>query len=340
MQHSVNAAHKALAEGGSVKVGKKGNLEVTGRTFVGRTVRHLKIRVFPDKVCQQNHVVIAALNRMIQEDFGPDHQLDIKATVTSAASHRRFLQSIINSVSDIRADTGYAAANSTGDEALNTLKHGFASSITAQKLGGGQPGSPAVETENSRSQLFFYNRTMDDLFHRFPKLRYIPVIKTLKLDKPYRDTLQGQYNRNNRSIYLGSMPVKKASREARQLSLTGKVTPRQNFSGLLYHEYAHHLSLHVVPKKRWLPKLVEAARVGGTKISIKRNIFGPETFDQQTTRIIASSVSSYATTNVEEFAAEVLSWYMNPEYGNSVARMPDFLENWVRDCFPMLDTES
>ncbi len=51
-------------------------------------------------------------------------------------------------------------------------------------------------------------------------------------------------------------------------------------------------------------------------------------------------VSQYAANNIYEFAAEVLSWYMNPEYGKSVPAMPDYLENWVRECFPMLDTES
>lgn len=340
LQHSVNAAHKAIVKGGSVKVGKTGNLEVTGKTFIGRAIRHLKIRLFPDKVCQQNHVVIAALNRKIWEDFGPDHQLNIKATVTSAASHRRFLQSIINSVSNIRADSGYAAANSTRDEALNTLKHGFASKITAQKLRQEQPGPPGVETENSRLQLFLYNQAMDDLFHRYPKLRYIPAIKILKLDKPYKDTLMAQYYRYNSSIYLGSTPLDKASREVRQISLAGNLTPKQDFSGIIHHEYAHHLSLHVVPRKRWLPGLVDALREGGMKTHIKRNIFGPETFDQHTAGRIANSVSKYAATDVDEFAAEVLSWYMNPEYGKTVAPMPDFLENWVRECFPMLSTES
>ena len=167
LQHSVNAAHKAIVKGGSVKVGKRGDLEVMGTTFVGRTVRHLKIRIFPDKVCQQNHVVIAALNRKIQEEFGPDHQLNIKATVTSAASHRRFLQSIINSVGDIRGNSGYAAIDSTRDEAQNTLKHGFASKVTAQKLRRGQ-GSPGVETENSRLQLLCTTRPWTIYFVPLP----------------------------------------------------------------------------------------------------------------------------------------------------------------------------
>ena len=74
------------------------------------------------------------------------------------------------------------------------------------------------------------------------------------------------------------------------------------------------------------------------KAKIKKNAGSRMTFDQQTTEKIANSVSTYAATNVNEFAAEVLSWYMNPEYGKSAATMPDFLENWIRECFPMLET--
>ena len=169
LQHSVSVAHQALEKGGSVKVGRKGNLEVTGGTFFGRVVRYLKIRLFPDKVRQQNHAVIAALNKTISKEFGTDHQLNIGTVISSAESKQRFLKSIINSVSDIRAGSEYTPAQSTEGEVRNTFKFGFAGNIRAQKSRQGQSRSSRGETVTAREQLFWYNRTMGDLHNALSK---------------------------------------------------------------------------------------------------------------------------------------------------------------------------
>ena len=339
LQHSVSVAHQALEKGGSVKVGRKGNLEVTGGTFFGRVVRYLKIRLFPDKVRQQNHAVIAALNKTISKEFGTDRQLNIGTVISSAESKQRFLKSIINSVSDIRAGSEYTPAQSTEGEVRNTFKFGFAGNIRAQKSRQGQSRSSRGETVTAREQLFWYNRTMGDLHNRFPKLRNTPAIKTFKLDMPSRDKeVFASYERRNRSMELASFPLKKASKLALRNSQSGYLTPKQDFSGLIHHEYAHHLSLLVVPEKLWIPKLVEALKAGGMSHTRIKNVGGKPAFNKETAEKIVKTVGKYAATDAHEFAAEIISWYMNPEYGKSVATMPDYLENWVKECFPMLDT--
>ena len=117
----------------------------------------------------------------------------------------------------------------------------------------------------------------------------------------------------------------------------GYLTPKQDFSGFIHHEYAHHLINRIVPEKQWVPKLVEALKLGGLSNASIRFVDGVPQFAQETADRIAKSVSGYAAKNARECAAEVLSWYMNPEYGKSVAPMPGYLEHWVRECFPMLE---
>ena len=339
LQDSVRAAHEALEKGGSVKLGRRGDLVMTGGTFRGRVVRYFKIRFFQDTVRRQNHAVIAALNNKVCMEFGTERQLKIKATVTSTESYKRFLKSIIHAVSDLRAATEYAPADSIEEEIRNAVKFGFAGSIAAQKSGQGAPGSPIGATVTAKEQLFWYNRTMHELFDRYPELRDLPAITSLDLDVPVKNEGPACYLKSSQTMMLYSHPVPKVSKEMLLSHESGYLTPKQDFSGLIHHEYAHHLSRRVVPEKQWIPKLLDALKSGGmTKARIKR-VGGKPTFDQQTAARIATSVSEYAAVDTLECAAEILSWYMNPEYGKSVKRMPEHLENWVRECFPMLTTD-
>ena len=339
LQHSVSIAHKALEKGGSVKMSKKGALEVTGGTFFGKIVRYFKIRIFPDKVRQQNHAVIAALNNTISKEFRTDHRLDIETVLSTAETNRQFLKSIINSVSDIRAGSKYEPAKSTAGEVRNALKFGFAGNVTAKKSKQAQPAASQGETLTARAQLFWYNRTMNDLYNRFPKLRNLPAITTLKLDtKPTLKDAVAAYESRTRSMELASHKVKQVSRMTLENVKSGYLTPKQDYGGMIHHEYAHHLSNRIVPEKVWVPKLVEALKAGGITHARVKSDFGDPVFDRRTADTIAAAIGRYAATDARECAAEILSWYMNPEYGKSVAPMPDYLEHWVRECFPMLNT--
>ena len=134
LQDSIKAAREALETGRTVRVGLQGNLEVTditqvrGGSFFSKAVRYLKQCVFPDRVRQQNHAVIAALNGQISREFGQDHRLNIRTVLRRADTNDRFLQSIIDSASNIRAGTEYKPAVNIDDEAhvrtgANELNH-------------------------------------------------------------------------------------------------------------------------------------------------------------------------------------------------------------------------
>ena len=307
------------------------------------------------RVRRQNHAVVAVLNDQISREFGTDHRLNIRTVLCGADTNERFLQSIIDSVSDIRSRTEYTPATDTGAEVRNTLRFGFAGKVTAQpaihtpqaaalESEQGQLASSAGETNLSREQLFWYNRTMNDLYNRFPKLRDIPAISSLDLDsfieKPNKNqSTFGIYHYENRSLELAPFDMSYEAWKILMAANIGYLTPKQDFSGFIHHEYAHYLSNLIVPEKQWVPKLVEALKLGGLSNASIRFVDGVPEFAQETADRIAKSVSGYAAKNAREFAAEVLSWYMNPEYGKSVAPMPGYLERWVRGCFPMLDTD-
>ena len=337
LQHSVSVAHKALEKGGSVKLDRKGALEVTGGTFLGRIVRYFKSRIFPDKIRQQNHAVIAALNETINKEFGTGHRLKIQTVLSNAESNRHFLRSFIDTVSNIRAGAEYKPAKSTAGEVRNARRFGFAANVTAKKSKQAQPAASAGETLTARAQLFWYNRTMNDLYIRFPKLRNLPAITTLKLDtKPTVKDAVAAYEPRTRSMELASHKLKQVSRMTLENVKSGYLTPKQDYGGMIHHEYAHHLSNRIVPEKVWVPKLVDALKAGGIAHARVKSSFGDPLFDKRTADAVARSIGKYAATDARECAAEILSWYMNPEYGKSVAPMPGYLENWVNECFPML----
>ena len=354
LQDSVKAAHEALETGRTVTVGRRGNLEVTdvtevrGGTFFGRAVRYLKNCFSPYRARRRNHAVIAALNEQISREFGPDHRLNIRTVLTQASTNERFLQSIISNVGKVRAGTEYTPENDTVEEAQNTLKFGFAGKVTAQPVLAaleqvlrsfdlGQTSSFEGESQTAREQLFWYNWTMNDLFNRFPKLRDIPAVSTVELDVlPGSDTTAARYDLDGQSVEIAPVDFELTSRVIANDTKSGLLTPKQDFSGLIQHEYAHHLSNKIVPEEVWVPKLINALSTGGMSEAQITYAGGKPVFDQETADKIANSVSKYAAKNARECAAEILSWYMNPEYGKSVKRMPDYLEHWVRECFPML----
>ena len=290
---------------------------------------------------RRQHEVIAALNEQISREFGRDHRLNIRTVLEQANTSERFLQSIIDSVSNLRAGSEYTPAETPEEEARNTLKFGLASEVTA----------PYEETEGvtqiAREQLPWYNRTMNDLFTRFPKLRNLPAVSALRLSMPDgADRDLAHYHREDKSIYLYRVDMKKFARACYNDSCTHFSTPRLSADGYVHHEYAHYLSIAIVSDRVWLPKLLEALRAEifprACTITYARatSFTGRYTvFDKETTREIAASIGTYASTDTLECAAEVLCWYMQPEYGEVLPRMPDRLEHWVTECFPMLTNE-
>lgn len=357
MQDSVRAAHDALETGRTVAAGRHGCLEVAditemrGGTFFGRAVRYLKQCVFPDRTRRRNHAVIAVLNHQISREFGADHQLNIQTVLMRADSNERFLQSIIDSVGNIRAGSGYIPAGDTEGEVRNMQRLGFAGEVTAPRAvctlqqalpsAHEQTASSSGETQTAREQLFWYNRTMNDLYNRFPKLRCVRAVSTLNLDTSIENPAENQvilarYLLTKRSLDIGHFDKNNLSQMVEDDVNSGFLTPKHDCSGLIHHEYAHHLSRHVVPEKRWITKLEQALAGGGSTNVCIRYVDGIPGFDNEGQKNVAGSVSKFAATNARECAAEILSWYMNPEYGKSVKRMSDYLENWVRECFPML----
>ena len=261
-----------------------------------------------------------------------------------------FLQSIIDSVGSLRAGSQYTPTAHTREEARNTLKFGFADKVTAPRaadtpatalqMSHEQAPLSAGTTALAREQLFWYNRTMNDLFTRFPRLRNLPAIPTLKLSAPLQNkhTL-AKYWYYSRELMLSSLPMQEASKKMLMSCNSGYLTPKQDLAGLLHHEYAHHLSRRVVPEQNWIPTLGEALKAAGIPQARINTASAPPAFDQATAEKVAKSVSKYAAIDARECAAEILSWYMNPEYGKSVERMPEHLEHWVTECFPMLTTD-
>ena len=312
LQDSVTAAHEALETGRTVSVGSQGNLEVTditetrGGTFAGRDVRYLKNSFSPYRERRRNHEVIAALNEQISREFGPDHRLNIRTVLSSADTNERFLQSIIDSVSNLRAGSEYTRAESPEEAARNTLKFGFAGEVTAasvipcrarqeSQVSDEEKALPFGVTETAREQLFWYNRAMNDIFTRFPKLRNLPAITTLRLDTPNdRGADLARYHIEDASISLASIDMKGASRRVFRDTADGFLTPKLNYAGYILHEYAHHLSNKIVPQQVWVPKLVEALKAGGWPHARTIPAGERQIFDEETAKGIAFIVSRYA----------------------------------------------
>ena len=350
LQESVSAAHEALETGRTVRVGAQGNLEVAdiiqarGGTFFGRPVRYLKNCFTPDRVRRHNHAVFAALNEQISREFGTHQRLNIRTVLRRANTNERFLQSIIDSVSTIRTRTRYRPACDLDEEARNTLRFGYADKITAPTSAQGQTASSAGVPITAREQLFWYNRTMSDLYDRFPKLRDVPAISSLDLNAFSGNPAGYQSTPLRYGRALDNLEFSPFHRDSLSLALVvnvnaGLLTPKQDCSGLIHHEYSHHLSIRIVPDQVWVPKLVEALKRGGIANARISFVNGKPSFHRDTAIKVAGIAGVYASTDPHECAAEILSWYMNPEYGKSVVRMPDYLEHWVTECFPMLDND-
>ena len=76
----------------------------------------------------------------------------------------------------------------------------------------------------------------------------------------------------NHSIEIAPVNLGLLSRNVVMNVNAGLLTPKQDCNGILHHEYAHHLSTQVVSEKLWVPKPVEALKVGGMPLFDLRNL--------------------------------------------------------------------
>ena len=118
----------------------------------------------------------------------------------------------------------------------------------------------------------------------------------------------------------------------------GWIAPKApGIAGAISHEYGHHLSFVDAPRP-WYPELTAALKRNGVSVASRGKLPSDAEFSKALQGHLARlGVGRYAGVNPREFQAEVLAWYMSPAYGQpGEPRMPEFLEDWVRDCFPFL----
>ena len=194
-----------------------------------------------------------------------------------------------------------------------------------------------------------YNETMSDLFARFPGLRSIPPPCLIQA-RPTNKAADGVYSSLYNSISVAGMSDKQWQSTSSQNMTAGWYVPSApGLPGTLAHEYGHHISMRNITKNKetgansvpdWYPELA--------RVLEKNDVIAPGDLDpacpnaSDFSRALKhypaqSGVGCYATINHLEFAAEVLAWYLHPDYGkDSVPKMPAYLEDWVQDCFPVL----
>ena len=199
------------------------------------------------------------------------------------------------------------------------------------------------------------NEKMRDLHARFPGLRNVEP-PTLSQQDPNHDEkllsardpghkpalIWGQYLDNEAAMmFANPADVDWFQTDAADTHIGSP--NEQGFSGVLVHEYGHHLSNRVVPRSTWKPKLEAMLRANGL-LHGPRGAHLPHANDHDFAAFVGKQVRElgigiYAGTDEYEFVAEAIAWRMHPDYGRTedVPRMPPILENWVHECFPFLD---
>lgn len=190
-----------------------------------------------------------------------------------------------------------------------------------------------------------FNAVMEDLHTRFPKLGDVEPPDLSQSDARALDSgLVGAYVVSASSIQVGIIDSPETCwentlRETRQRS--GIAPATGGLSGVLMHEYAHHLALgQSHAPVHWLPRLAAMLRQNGfirEETSIDTTDVHSRSFGVRLGKKAREmGLGSYAGSNASEFAAEALTWRMAPGYGASadIPRMPRYLEDWVHDCFP------
>ena len=188
-----------------------------------------------------------------------------------------------------------------------------------------------------------YNRTLEDLHDRFPRLADLKPPNLSQSDSAREmPGTSGNYNETTETLSFANLdPAVHASRRARSLGQSYSTPKAPGLIGVIVHEYAHHLTSPNAPnRQKWEESLVAMLRQQGF---IRENTaicrggrIGPAFTVEVGKNVREMGLGYFGGTSVDEFVAEALGWRMAPGYGTSVEmpRMPRFLEDWVHDCFP------
>ena len=188
-----------------------------------------------------------------------------------------------------------------------------------------------------------YNRTMEDLHDRFPRLADLNPPNLSQSDSAREiPGSSGFYNETMEILSFANLdPAVHARRRAASQGQSYSTPKAPGLVGVMVHEYAHHLTSPNAPnRQKWEDSLVALLRQQGfirENTAIYRgDRFGPAFTVEVGKNVRELGLGYYGGASVDEFVAEALAWRMAPGYGASVEvpRMPRFLEDWVHDCFP------
>ena len=242
---------------------------------------------------------------------------------------------ILATARGIRAATGYRPGQTLDDEIREAKRLGFASRVVRAQ------GPGAIADADFKEIVGKFNQTMCDLHRRFPGLRRVPPPALLQREA-VDESAYALYSRSEQSIRFRNVSDDEWKVVlARGIAIGWMTRKAPGMAGGIAHEYAHHLS-EMKTSRPWYPALVEVLKRNGVVFEST----SPEPRNAEFSKAVkkhlaAMGVGRYAGVSPREFQAEILAWYMSPSYGEpSEAKMPDYLENWVRECFPFLSTAS
>lgn len=188
-----------------------------------------------------------------------------------------------------------------------------------------------------------YNRTIEDLHDRFPRLADLNPPNLSQSDAAQQiPGTSGIYEETTETLTFANLdPAEHAKRRANSVGQSYWTPKAPGLVGVMVHEYAHHLTSPNAPnRQKWEDCLVALLRQQGfirENTAIYRgDRLGPAFTVEVGKNVRELGLGYYGGTSVDEFVAEALAWRMAPGYGASVEvpRMPRFLEDWVHDCFP------
>ena len=329
LQDFVRAARRSLATGADIELDRSEHPQATGGRW-GRVIGWIRNRIFPNRRRAANLRVLHKLESTLRKEFPEISRGRLRAGARRV-SHLPLARRILVTASGVRAAATYREGSTLDEEIREALRLGHASRVFRVSKDAAIP-----EREFTRI-VQEYNRTMSDLHGRFPKLRRVPppALTQREADDPLAYAL---YSRGAQTIRFRNASIEEWTETLARGIARGWMTPKApGLQGGIAHEYGHHLS-DVAAARPWFPELVRVLKGNGVPIASTARLPGNGEFSRAVKgHLPAMGLGRYAGVNPREFVAEALAWYMSPTYGQPLeSRMPAYLENWLRDCFPCL----